>query len=291
MHSWIQHIDEAAAVIRPHLSGAPKVGIILGTGLATFADQLEPQAVLDCADIPHFPRATALGHRGRFVCGSVSGTPVVAMDGRFHAYEGYSLQQTTLPVRVMKALGAEVMIVSNASGGLNPKLAEGDVVVIADHINLLSSNPLTGINDDRLGPQFPDMSRPYDRALGEQALEIARRENFTAVAGVYVGVCGPCYETRAEYRFLRAIGGDVVGMSTVAEVIVAVHAGLRVLGLSVVTNVCRPDALAPTDGQRVLRAAQAAESKIGRIVRGIVAELDPPAESPAQPGERTTGAL
>ncbi|MEX0642129.1 MAG: purine-nucleoside phosphorylase [Pirellulales bacterium] len=275
-------MDEAATVIRSRWDGAPAAGIILGTGLATFTDQIEQEAVIGYEDIPHFPRATALGHNGRLVCGTVDGTPVITMDGRFHLYEGYSLPQITLPVRVMKALGIELLIVSNASGGLNPQLAIGDIVVLEDHINLLGANPLVGINDDRLGPRFPDMSRPYDRALGERALEIARRENLVAVAGVYVALCGPCYETRAEYRFLRMIGGDVVGMSTVPEVIVAAHAGLSVLGLSVVTNVCRPDALTPTDGQSVARAAGAAEPKMRKIVRGILADLNTGKGRPAR---------
>ncbi|MEX2115004.1 MAG: purine-nucleoside phosphorylase [Pirellulales bacterium] len=290
MQSVAKQVDDAATVVRSRWSGTPRVGIILGTGLATFAHQIERQLAFDYEDIPHFPRSTAMGHHGRLVCGDLGGTPVVTMDGRFHLYEGYSLQQITLPVRVMRALGIEILIVSNASGGLNPKLSEGDIVVLEDHIDLLGANPLTGINDDRLGSRFPDMCRPYDRALCAQALEIARRENFAATAGVYVGLCGPCYETRAEYRFLRAIGGDVVGMSTVPEVIVAVHAGLRVLGLSVVTNVCRPDALEPTDGQRVLRAAHAAEHKICKIARGILTDLDPSANQAPQSDAQSAGA-
>jgi purine-nucleoside phosphorylase len=268
-----QQIDDATAAIRSRWSCAPRVGIILGTGLATFTDQIEQQAAIDYADIPHFPRSTAISHNGRLVCGNVCGTSVVTMDGRFHLYEGYSLQQITLSVRVMKALGVELLIVSNASGGLNPNLAEGDIVVLNDHINLMGDSPLVGVNDDRLGPRFPDMSEPYDRTLVSRALEIARLDNFAAQAGVYVALSGPCYETRAEYRFLRLIGGDVVGMSTVPEVIVAAHAGQRVLGLSVVTNVSRPDALQPTDGQRVVHAAGAAEPKLRKIVCTILADL------------------
>jgi purine-nucleoside phosphorylase len=277
-----QQIEEAVAAVRLRWGGSPTVGIILGTGLATFTDQIEQQTVLNYEEIPHFPRSTAIGHTGRLVCGTVGGVSVVTMDGRFHVYEGYPLQQITLPVRVMKALGVELLIVSNASGGLSPYLAEGDIVVLEDHINLMGDNPLSGINDDRLGPRFPDLSLPYDRALRERALEIARQENFSAMAGVYVALRGPCYETRAEYRFLKMIGGDVVGMSTVPEVIVAAHAGLRVLGLSVVTNVCRPDALAPTDGQRVVQAAHAAEPKMRRIVHRIIGDIRVNADSPAR---------
>ena len=273
MEHLVEKIDEAAAAIRRHWNDTPRVGIILGTGLATFTDQIDQEAAIDYGDIPHFPQATALGHSGRLVCGHVGATPVVTMEGRFHLYEGYHLHQITLPVRVMKELGIELLIVSNASGGLNPKLAQGDILVIEDHINLMGANPLVGINDERLGPRFPDMSQPYDPVLVERALEISRRENFAAAAGVYIALCGPNYETRAEYRFLRAIGGDVVGMSTVPEVIVAVHAGLRVLGLSVITNVCRPDQLEPTNGHQVARVAKTAEAKLRKIVCGILADL------------------
>jgi purine-nucleoside phosphorylase len=192
------------------------------------------------------------------------------MEGRFHAYEGYSLQQITFPVRVMKALGADLLIVSNACGGMNPFYHPGDIVVIDDHINLMSDNPLIGINDDRLGPRFPDMCQPYDPLLIERSLEIARRENFAAHRGVYVAVTGPNLETRAEYRFLRLIGADVVGMSTVPEVLVAVHAGMRVLGLSIVTDMCLPDALRPANIDEIIAIANAAEPKLQRIVRGVL---------------------
>jgi purine-nucleoside phosphorylase len=192
------------------------------------------------------------------------------MEGRFHAYEGYTYKQITFPVRVMRGLGAEVLIASNASGGMNPQYAQGDIVVIEDHINLMNGNPLIGINDDRLGPRFPDMSAPYDRRLIDRALEIARRENFVAHKGVYVAVTGPNLETRAEYRFLRAIGGDVVGMSTVPEVLVAVHAGMRVLALSVVTDMCLPDALKPINIEEILATAASAEPKLRKIVLGVL---------------------
>ncbi|HEX3724841.1 MAG TPA: purine-nucleoside phosphorylase [Pirellulales bacterium] len=262
----VQQIRECGDVIRGRWNVVPKVGIILGTGLAGFTDQIEREAVFSYEELPHFPRATALGHKGQLVCGTVAGTPVVTMEGRFHLYEGYPLQRITLPVRVLRALGVELLIVSNASGAVNPNYSVGDIMVIEDHINLMGANPLVGINDDRLGPRFPDMSAPYERDLVDRALEVARREDFVAHAGVYVALSGPNYETRAEYRFLRLIGGDVVGMSTVPEVIVAAHAGLRVLALSVVTNVCRPDALEKTDGLSVLQAASLAEPKLRKIV-------------------------
>jgi purine-nucleoside phosphorylase len=195
------------------------------------------------------------------------------MEGRFHAYEGYSYRQITFPVRVMKALGAELLMVSNACGGLNPQYACGDIMVIEDHIDLMSGNPLIGVNDDRLGLRFPDMCRPYDPELIDRTLEIARRNNFAAQKGVYVAVTGPNLETRAEYRFLRTIGADVVGMSTVPEVLVAVHGNMRVLGLSVVTDLCLPDALTPTPIEEILEVAASAEPKLRAIVLGILAGL------------------
>jgi purine-nucleoside phosphorylase len=206
------------------------------------------------------------------VLGTLAGVTVAAMEGRFHAYEGHSYRQITFPVRVMKALGAELLVVSNACGGLNPQYAAGDIVVIEDHVNLMSGNPLVGINDDSLGPRFPDLSAPYDRGLVARALQIARQEDFVAHKGVYVAVTGPNLETRAEYRFLRTIGADVVGMSTVPEVLVAVHAGMRVLGLSIVTDMCLPDALRPAKIEEILAVAAEAEPKLRKIVIGILAD-------------------
>ena len=263
-------IDEAVTAVRRQWSGQARAGIILGTGLGSLAQQIETEARFDYESIPHFPRSTSISHTGQLVCGRLQGLPIVAMEGRFHAYEGYTQQQITFPVRVMKALGACLLIVSNACGGMNPHYACGDIVVIDDHINLMGGNPLIGVNDDRLGPRFPDMCRPYDRTLIERALDIARRENFAAHRGVYVAVTGPNLETRAEYRFLRSIGADVVGMSTVPEVIVAVHSGMRVLGLSVVTDLCFPDALEPADIDKILAHAAAAEPKLRKIILGVL---------------------
>lgn len=265
-------IDEAVAAIRQHWSAPAKVGIILGTGLGSLSAQIDAAAEISYEQIPHFPRSTTIGHAGQLVCGTCAGTSVVAMEGRFHAYEGYTYAQITFPVRVMRALGAETLIVSNACGGMNPAYALGDIVTIDDHINLMPGNPLAGPNDESLGPRFPDMCRPYDAALIEQALSIAKREGFAAHRGVYVGVLGPNLETRAEYRFLRTIGADVVGMSTVPEVIVAVHAGLRVLGLSVVTDLCFPDTLEPANIEKILAVAATAEPKLRAIVMGVLAE-------------------
>ncbi len=265
-------IEEAVEAIRELWTGRPNAGIILGTGLGGVAELIQTEATLPYESIPHFPRSTAIGHTGQLVCGHLQGCSVVAMEGRFHAYEGWSYGQITFPVRVMRALGAELLIVSNACGGMNPQYSHGDIMVIEDHINLMNGNPLIGVNDDDLGPRFPDMSAPYDRKLIDCALEIARRENFAAHKGVYVGVTGPNLETRAEYRFLRAIGGDVVGMSTVPEVLVAIHAGMRVLGLSIVTDMCLPDALEPANIEKILAIAAEADPKLRKIVLGALAQ-------------------
>lgn len=266
-------IQEAIATIRGKWDVTPRAGLILGTGLGSLAEQIEVDAEFDYSDIPHFPTSTATSHRGRLVCGILNGLPVVAMEGRFHQYEGYPLKQITLPVRVMKALGAEVLCVSQAVGGMNPYYKPGDVMVIDDQINLMGDNPLVGINDDRLGPRFPDMSAPFDAELSEKGLEIARQQNFVAHKGVMVAVTGPCLETRAEYRFLRMIGADVVGMSTVPEVIVAVHCGLRVFGVSVVTDMCLPDALEPANVDDIIATANSAEPKLRALFEGVLGHL------------------
>jgi len=248
----------------------PRVGVILGTGLGQFAREISLDQSFPYEDIPHFPPSTAPGHSGRLTCGTIDDVPIVAMEGRFHVYEGYPAWQITLPVRVMHRLGIDTLIVSNAAGGLNPQHRVGDVMAIVDHINLLWANPLTGETNEALGERFPDMSCPYDTNLIEQAAAIARREDFALHHGVYIALSGPNYETRAEYRMLRRIGGDVVGMSTVPEVLVAHQIGLRVLALSTITNVCLPDALGETDGESVVAAASQAEHKLRAIVRGAI---------------------
>ncbi len=263
-------IQEAVAAIQKKWPGKAHAGIILGTGLGSVAREIQTEATIPYADIPHFPRSTATSHAGVLVCGKLAGLPVVAMEGRVHSYEGYTHQQITFPVRVMKYLGADLLIVSNACGGMNPMYRVGDVMVIDDHINLLGSNPLIGINDDRLGPRFPDMSRPYTPELVERALEVARTENFVAHRGVFVAVAGPNLETRAELRFLRWIGADCVGMSTVPECIVAVHGGMRVLGLSAVTDLAFADCLKPVDINEILHGASLAEPKLRKIVLGVL---------------------
>ncbi len=265
------HIEEAAAAIRMVWGETPHAGIILGTGLGSLVEQIDVQTTLDYESIPHFPKSTAVSHRGRLVCGTLEGLPVMAMEGRIHQYEGVSMMQITLPVRVMKAMGAQLMIVSQAVGGMNPHYQAGDVMIIDDHINLMGDNPLVGVNDDRLGPRFPDMSAPYDSELVAKGQEIARQQNFVAHKGVMVAVTGPNLETRAEYRFLRTIGADVVGMSTVPEVIVAVHCGLRAFGVSVISDMCLPDALEPANVEEIVATANVAEPKLRALVCGILA--------------------
>jgi purine-nucleoside phosphorylase len=273
MPSIFDNIQDAKRTIQSRWPGKPRFGIILGTGLGGLAEEIQAEAVFAYKDIPHFPESTVHSHAGRLVCGKLSGKTVMAMEGRFHAYEGYSLQQITFPVRVMKAMGCEVLIVSNACGGMNPQFAKGDLMVIEDHINLMGDNPLIGENDDRLGIRFPDMCFPYDRELIALTQKIALEEKVICHKGVFVAVTGPNLETRAEYRFLRAIGADVVGMSTVPEVIVGVHAELRNLGFSIITDMCLPDALEPAKLSEIIAVANAAEKKLRVIVRRVVGEL------------------
>ncbi len=263
-------ITEACAAIAAQWPHKPAVGIILGSGLGGVTAAIKDKVTIPYGSIPHFAKSTAHGHAGQLVCGLLEGVPVVVMEGRMHAYEGYPLAQITFPVRVVRRLGAELLVVTNACGGLNPQFRTGDLMVIDDHINLMNDNPLVGINDDRLGPRFPDMSAPYTPVLIDQALEVARKENFVAHRGVYVAVTGPNLETRAEYRFLRVIGADVVGMSTVPEVIVAVHAGMQVLGISVITDMCLPDALEVATVEKILAVAASAEPKLRALVTSAV---------------------
>jgi len=266
-------VEQAASVVRRAFIAPPEVAIVLGTGLGRLAAEIENQVVVEYADIPGFPLSTVESHAGRLLCGTLAGKTVVAMQGRFHRYEGYSLAQVTFPIRVLRELGASVLMVSNACGGMHPLWSTGDLMVIADHINLLGDSPLIGPNDDRLGPRFPDLSAAYDSGLRALARDVAREKGITLREGVYVAVAGPNLETRAEYRFLRMIGADVVGMSTVPEVLVAVHAGMRVLGLSIITDMCLPDALEPATVERILAAANASEPTLTRVVRGVLERL------------------
>ena len=268
-----ERIGAAVRAIRQRYAGTPEVGIVLGTGLGQLAEQIETETVIEYADIPGMPLSTVESHAGQLLFGTLGGKRVVAMRGRFHRYEGYSLQQVTFPVRVMRALGAQTLLVSNACGNMNPFWAPGDLMLIADHINLIGDNPLVGANDDTLGPRFPDMSEPYDERLRRIAREVALEHRITLREGVYVAVTGPNLETRAEYRFLRLIGADVVGMSTVPEVIVAVHGGMRVLGVSIITDQCLPDALEPASVDKIIATAGRAEPRLTTLITGVLERM------------------
>ncbi|HTC24241.1 MAG TPA: purine-nucleoside phosphorylase [Gemmatimonadales bacterium] len=266
-------IQRAVDSVRARTTVTPTVGIILGTGLGGLAEEIAVEAEVPYEAIPRFPLSTVESHAGRLLLGRLGGKPVVAMQGRFHRYEGYSLAQVTFPVRVLHALGASTLIVSNACGGMHPLWQAGDLVLLADHINLLGDNPLVGPNDDRLGPRFPDMSSPYAPELRALARAAGRELGITLREGTYVAVAGPNLETRAEYRMLRTIGADVVGMSTVPEVIVANHEGMRVLGISIITDQCLPDALEPADIGRIIETARRAEPSLTRLVERVVERM------------------
>jgi purine-nucleoside phosphorylase len=266
-------IDDAMRVLRTRTRMQPGIGIILGTGLGGLADEIVREAVVDYADIPHFPVSTVESHHGKLIFGTLGGKSVVAMQGRFHLYEGYTLQQVTFPVRVMKFLGVHTLLISNAAGGMNPQFGRGSIMIITDHINLLGDNPLIGPNDDSLGPRFPDMSEPYSKELITLADRIALEAKIRVEHGVFVAVPGPNLETRAEYRFLRLIGADAVGMSTVPEDIVAVHMGLRVLGFSIITDEGYPDSLQPANVDEIIAVAQRTEPQLTAIMKGVVEQL------------------
>jgi purine-nucleoside phosphorylase len=271
--SLYDRVQAAAALVRARSALVPEVGIILGTGLGGLAHEIAVEAEVPYGEIPDFPLSTVETHAGRLLLGRLAGRPVVAMQGRFHRYEGYDLQQVTFPVRVMHALGARMLVVSNACGGMNPLWGPGDLVLLSDHINLLGDNPLVGPNDDRLGPRFPDMSAPYDPELRALARQAALELGILLREGIYVAVPGPNLETRAEYRMLRAMGADVVGMSTVPEVIVAGHQGMRTVGISIITDQCLPDALEPADIGRIIATAGRAEPRLTRLITTLVERL------------------
>ena len=273
MHGLAEQINAAVAAIQKQWSGTPRVGLILGTGLGGLAEQIEQEAVIHYSQIPNFPESTVESHAGQLVCGNLSGVPIVAMEGRFHFYEGYSMQQVTFPVRVMKALGIEILIVTNACGGMNPQYSLGDIMIIEDQINLMGDNPLRGVNDDNLGPRFPDMCEPYDQKLIELARDSAMKLGIACQKGVFIAVAGPNLETRAEYRMLRWMGADVVGMSTVPEAIVAKHASLRTLGFSIVTDMCLPDALEPVDIEKILAVAAQGGERLAKLIPDVVARI------------------
>lgn len=268
-----QQIAETVAALKPHLRAVPEAGIILGTGLGGLAKDIEADTIIPYQEIPHFVHSTVEGHAGKLHIGRLVGKTVLAMQGRFHYYEGYSMQEITYPVRVMKALGANVLLISNACGCMNPQYRAGDLMLMDDHINLLGDNPLVGPNHDELGPRFPDMSEPYSRRLLALAEMVAMDLSIKVQRGIYVAVTGPNLETRAEYRFIRTIGGDVVGMSTVPEVIVANHAGMEAFGISIVTDEGFADCLKPASIPEILRIAAAAEPKMTAIMKGLIGRM------------------
>ncbi len=263
----------AAAAIRGRTKVTPELAIVLGTGLGGLAREITIEAEIPYGDIPGFPLSTVESHPGKLLVGRLGGRPVMAMQGRFHRYEGYDLQQVTFPIRVLHTLGARTLVVSNACGGMHPLWAPGDLVLLSDHINLLGDNPLIGANDERFGPRFPDMSAPYDPDLRALARRTALELGIVLREGVYVAVPGPNLETRAEYRMLRMMGADVVGMSTVPEVIVAVHQGMRVMGISIITDQCLPDALEPASLDRIIATASKAEPQLTRLISSVVERL------------------
>jgi len=265
--------DEAVTFINEETDFQPEYLLILGTGLGQLADEIEAQHVISYDEIPHFPVSTVESHAGKLIFGKLGGKDVVAMQGRFHYYEGYTMQQIAFPVRVVKAIGGQTLLVSNACGGLNTNFSRGDIMLITDHINFLGDNPLIGPNDDELGPRFPDMSEPYTERLLELAENVALENAIKMHQGVYLAVTGPMLETKAEYRYMRQLGADVVGMSTVPEVISAVHMGMDVLGISVITDECFPDALEPVDIEDVLAAAAMAEPKMSQVIINVLERL------------------
>lgn len=271
--NYFDQIAEAAAFIRQQSLIKPETGIILGTGLGRLAERVEGHTVIEYADIPHFPTSTVESHKGRLVFGTIDGREVMVMHGRFHYYEGYSMQQVVFPVYVMKMLGAKNLLVSNAAGSINPAMPAGSLMLIQDHINLQPENPLRGKNDGRLGPRFPDMSQPYNRELGRKLLYLAEKHNITLHKGVYVSVQGPNLETTAEYKFLRMIGADVVGMSTVPEVIAAAHCGLKVCAVSVITDEAFHPILEPVTLEQILAKAAVAEPGLNTLFEELVKEL------------------
>jgi len=268
-----EKIEQTVSFLRTKTDATPAIGIILGTGLGALVEDLDIEISISYGEIPNFPISTVEFHEGKLIFGRLCGKSIVAMQGRFHYYEGYTMQQITFPVRVMKFLGVHTLLVSNACGGINANMKPGDIMLLTDHINLLGDNPLIGENDDTLGPRFPDMSEPYSRELIKLAEEIAQTEKLNVKKGVYAAMTGPNLETAAEYRFLRTIGADVVGMSTIPEDIVAIHSSMRVLGFSVITDACIPEELKPANIPEIIKTAKEAEPKLTLLIKKVVENL------------------
>jgi len=273
MSQLISNINETLEVIRKQTKENYSIGIILGTGLGGLVKDIDVKLQIDYENLPHFPISTVESHNGKLIFGTIHGKNVVVMQGRFHYYEGYTMQQIAYPVRVMRFLGVETLLISNACGGMNPEYRKGDVMIMSDHINLLGDNPLIGKNEDELGPRFPDMSEPYSLELIQLAEKITEENQIKVQKGIYVAVPGPNLETKAEYRFLRQTGADVVGMSTIPENIVANHMGMKVLGISIVTDECFPDTLKPVNVEDIIAAAMQAEPKMTLIMKELIKRL------------------
>lgn len=266
----LKKIKETASYLRNRIQILPKVGIVLGTGLGELATQITDRQEIPYQDIPNFPVSTVEGHSGKLIIGKLGGVLVLAMQGRFHYYEGYSMKEVTFPVRVMKELGVETLLLSNAAGGMNPEFEIGELMIIRDHINLFPEHPLRGRNYDELGVRFPDMSQPYDATLREKAKAIAARHGIRVKEGVYVGTQGPSFETPAEYKFFSVIGGDAVGMSTVPEVIVAVHAGIKVFAMSIITDLGVPGKIVEVSHEEVQRIANKVQPYMTQIMTELI---------------------
>ncbi len=273
MKSYPQKVKEAVDLLKKHITIPPDIGIMTGTGLGESLESLQITATLDYGQIPNMPQSTVQSHHGRLVIGTIGGRGVIAMQGRFHLYEGYSPLEVTFPIRVMQAMGVHTVILTNAAGGLNLSFKAGDIMVIADHINLTNENPLVGINEDSWGTRFPDMTSVYDPHLVKLVEKAAKAHDISMRKGIYVGLKGPSLETSAETRFLRLIGGDAVGFSTVQEAIAAVHGGMKIMGLSTITNINDPDNPVPDTEEAIIKVAQTASSKISAIIKSIVKDM------------------
>ncbi len=269
----LQKIDACVAAIREKTDFVPEIALVLGTGLGNLAKRIKAEKVLTYEQLPHFPKSTVESHKGQLVLGELSGKKIAAMEGRFHFYEGYALEDVTFGVRVLKQLGAKTLIVSNAAGGLNLNYKKGSIVLIKDHINFMGVNPLVGPNENKLGPRFPDMYEPYSQRLIDLTVKASKEVKVPVEQGVYIGVTGPCLETRAEYRMMRQWGADLVGMSTVPEVIVGVHMGMEILGFSIVTDTCDPDHLEPCNIQEIIKTANEAGPKLDKLITAAIAKF------------------
>lgn len=270
---YLDKINKATEFIKSRAAIEPEIGIILGTGLGSLAEHIENPTIIEYSDIPEFPISTVAGHAGRLIIGTLDGKNVIAMQGRFHYYEGYSMQEVTLPVRVMKKLGIKLLIASNACGGLNPAFSAGDIMVIMDHINMIGANPLIGENLDEFGPRFPDMSEVYDKEYIKLLHEIAIKLNIKLQNGVYCAVSGPNYESKAELRMLITIGADTVGMSTIPECIVAKHSGLKVLGVSCITDMAIPDCMTSPTHEEIVKVAEGVKPKFVSLLKQFIKEV------------------